>query len=69
MGDFGVSWRGGGAVGPELARRLAVSVALGGSALLLAAALAMPLSRHACVWPGGAMGLAPTRRLAQILWK
>ena len=54
VGDFGVSWRGGGAVGPELARRLAVSLALGGAALLLAAALAMPLSRHACARPGGA---------------
>lgn len=55
VGNFGVSWRGGGAVGPELAQPLTVSLALGGAALLLASALAMPLSRHhAAARPRGA---------------
>ena len=52
-GDFGISWRGGGAVGPELARRLAVSLSLGAAALALAACLALPLARHAAARPGG----------------
>lgn len=52
-GDFGNSYRGGGAVGPELARRLAVSLTLGAAALALAAALAFPLARHAATRPGG----------------
>lgn len=54
QGDFGLSWRGGGAVGPELARRLAVSLGLGSAALALAAVVAFPVSRAAAARPGGA---------------
>ena len=51
-GDFGTSYRGGGAVGPELARRLAVSLTLGAAALALATALAFPLARRAATVAG-----------------
>ena len=53
-GDFGTSWRAGGAVGPELLARLMVSLSLGGAALALAATLALPAARLAAARPGGA---------------
>ena len=52
-GELGTSFRSGGPVAPELLRRLAVSLSLGGASLLLAGALAMPLARRAAARPGG----------------
>lgn len=53
QGDLGTSFRGGGAVAPELLRRLAVSLSLGVTALALAAGLALPLARRAAARPRG----------------